>query len=112
LKSQQENDGIVAVFLFGDKNEFSENAFEVTLSGLEGKESLPLPAHFRCCRYAVLQCCGLKDEFALMDNRVPQKSGNSGQFFLQQHYRVFRWASLLISMVIQGAFMRRNREVN
>jgi hypothetical protein len=41
---------------------------EVTLSGFAGGEYLPLPADFRCCRYAVLQCCNLKDEFTLRDN--------------------------------------------
>ena len=46
---------------------------ELTLSGLAGGEYLPLPVEFGCCRYAVLKCCGLKDEFTLGDNGVLQK---------------------------------------
>ena len=46
------------------------HAFEVTLSGFAGGEYLPLPVEFGGCRYAVLQCCGLKDEFTLRDNGI------------------------------------------
>ena len=52
------------------------NAFEVTLSGLAGGEYLPLPTEFRYCRYAVVQCCGLKDRITLRNNGVPMKVRN------------------------------------
>ena len=46
---------------------------EVTLSGFAGGEYFPLPAEFGYCRYAVLQCCGLKDGIALRNNGALQK---------------------------------------
>ena len=46
------------------------SASAVTLSEFAGGEYLPLPAEFVCCSHAVLQCCCLKNEFALRDNGV------------------------------------------
>jgi len=42
----------------------------VTLSGFAGGKYLSLPAEFGYCRYAVPECCGLKDGITPMDTGV------------------------------------------
>jgi hypothetical protein len=70
--------------------------FEVRSRG----EYLPLPADFGCCRYAMLQCCGLKEEFAFRFNESPlKKSINSSLFML-----TFPWFRIM------NLFMLKKRE--
>ena len=63
--------GQIIFFISEHHCPFASVLCEVTLWGFVGGGYLPLlPAEFGCCRYAVLQCCGWKDEFTLRDNGV------------------------------------------